>query len=76
MADRQQELMALLDDFGFCMAKCAVNRSGDVVEDPLLVRSLDSRNFPWFDRLVSGNTAQVSWNTQANCNIERMRQGC
>jgi hypothetical protein len=65
MADRQKELMGLLDDFGFCMAKCAANRSVDVVLDLLPVRSVDSRNAPWFDRLVSWNhilaRADASW---------------
>ncbi len=33
MADRQQDLMALLNDFGFCMGKCATNQSRDLYLD-------------------------------------------
>lgn len=65
MADRQQDLMALLDDFGFCMAKCAANRSVDLVADLLPVRSPDFPNSPWLDQLVIWNhllvKADASW---------------
>lgn len=65
MADRQKDLMDLLDNLGFCMAKCAANRSDDLVLDLLSARSSAYPDSPWFDRLISWNhilvRADASW---------------
>jgi len=64
-AGKHEELQALISDFGFCMAKCAANRSVDLVADLLPVRSPDFPNSPWLDRLVTWNhllaKADTSW---------------
>ena len=64
MANRQHDLLPLLHDFGFCMAKCAANRSVDLVADLLRARSGDAQT-SWASRLAAWNhllaKADVSW---------------
>lgn len=65
MANRQQELLALLHDFGFCMAKCAANRSVDLVADLLRARRADDQASAWTSRLAAWNhllaRADAAW---------------
>ena len=55
MANRQQDLLALVNDFGFCMAKCAANRSVDLVADLLRARGEDAQASSWASRLSAWN---------------------
>jgi len=46
-AGRNEDLECLITDFGFCMGKCAANRSADLASDMLLnrlLRGIDSNN--------------------------------
>jgi hypothetical protein len=65
MAQRPQELLALLEDLGFCLAKCAANRSSDLVADLVRVRSSQAHASPWLERVAAWNhvlsRADATW---------------
>lgn len=65
MAQRPQELLALLEDLGFCLAKCAANRSSDLVTDLVGVRASQAHASPWLQRLAAWNhllsRADATW---------------
>lgn len=52
-AGRNQDSQALLTDFGFCMGKCAANRSEDLVADVAPLRAEGSWHGSWARHLVA-----------------------
>jgi hypothetical protein len=46
-AGRHTELVTLLADFGFCMAKCAMNRTADLIADYALVPAGSTKAPAW-----------------------------
>jgi hypothetical protein len=52
-AGRLDTLEALITDFGFCMGKCAANRSEDLMSDIVFTKSPTSYLLPWYRHLIA-----------------------
>jgi hypothetical protein len=52
-AGRLDTLEALITDFGFCMGKCAANRSEDLMSDIVLTKSSTSYLLSWYRHLIA-----------------------
>ena len=63
-AGRREELEALLTDFGFCMGKCAANRSDDLINDYL------SSDMP-----KHGDSRPAIWRSFMQGNAHMLRRG-
>lgn len=52
-AGRHEDLEGLLTNFGFCMGKCAANRTDDLMSDLLSTRSFGAHALPWYRYLIA-----------------------
>ena len=50
------EIHELLNNLGFCLAKCAANRSSDLVSDIVLASDLTNQISPWMERIIGWNS--------------------